>query len=263
MNDIKVFENVSDISNLSKTQLAKIESRLPDYFRGKKLIGHKTSQTSYSLQTMNMISDSPLSRMKQCLAQIDRKYTSIRENFYKMEKKKLVLSKLEQNKDYHSRLTVDEYKYQIQTVSEGIETLLREIGMFQNMYDSIMKQNNIPENWTEKDYENQEIQHMVKSSFRLAIQDISASGRVSHACVEYWEQLGIHPQLAEIRVRKYLENTQRIINEIGAITIQLMYDFLDEMVKEFGNEYKLALKRIGLNELGSEEFMAKGETKPQ
>jgi hypothetical protein len=30
---------------------------------------------------------------------------------------------------------------------------LRQIGMFQDMYDAIMKNNNIPENWSEKDYE--------------------------------------------------------------------------------------------------------------
>jgi hypothetical protein len=35
------------------------------------------------------------------------------------------------------------------------------------------------------------------------------------------------------------------------------------MVKEFGESYKFALKRTGLDELGSEEFMAKGHTKPQ
>jgi hypothetical protein len=58
-----------------------------------------------------------------------------------------------------------------------------------------MKNNNIPENWTEKDYEKQEIAHMVRSSFRIAIQDLSAIGRVSKAAVEYWEQLGIHPQI--------------------------------------------------------------------
>jgi hypothetical protein len=35
------------------------------------------------------------------------------------------------------------------------------------------------------------------------------------------------------------------------------------MVLEFKYSYKDALKRIGLNDIGSEEFMAKGNTKPQ
>ena len=42
-----------------------------------------------------------------------------------------------------------------------------------------------------------------------------------------------------------------------------MYDFLDKMADEFKDSYKHALTRIGLDELGSEEYMAEGATKPQ
>tara|TARA_R110002167_G_scaffold357599_1_gene573217 strand:+ start:1881 stop:2672 length:792 start_codon:yes stop_codon:yes gene_type:complete len=263
MTDVEVFKQVTDIATLDKEQIAKITSRLPEYKRGSSIIGHSTSQSSYSLQTMNMISDSPLARMKQCLAQIDKKYKAIQEAYYKIEKKKLTVEKLKDKTDPHSRLTVQEYQSQIESITMLMNTALRQIGMFQDMYDGIKKNNNIPDNWTEKDYEKQEISHMVKSSFRIAIQDLSATGRVSKAVVEYWEQLGIHPQMGEKRTRDYLLNTQEILVKIGTITIQLMYDFLDEMEQEFKDSYKLALKRTGLDEIGSEEFMAQGATKPQ
>ena len=263
MTDVEVFKQVTDIATLDKEQIAKITSRLPEYKRGSSIIGHSTSQSSYSLQTMNMISDSPLARMKQCLAQIDKKYKAIQESYYKIEKKKLTVEKLRNQTSEHSRLTVQEYQSQIESITMLMNTALRQIGMFQDMYDGIKKNNNIPDNWTEKDYEKQEISHMVKSSFRIAIQDLSATGRVSKAVVEYWEQLGIHPQMGEKRTRDYLLNTQEILVKIGTITIQLMYDFLDEMEQEFKDSYKLALKRTGLDEIGSEEFMAKGHTKPQ
>lgn len=61
----------------------------------------------------------------------------------------------------------------------------------------------------------------------------------------------------------YIKMCQEMINKGIPITIQLMDDFLDDMVKEFGEAYKKALKRMGLDELGSEEFMASGVTKPQ
>ena len=144
-----------------------------------------------------------------------------------------------------------------------MNTALREIGMFQDMYDAIKKNNNIPDNWTEKDYESQEISHMVKASFRLAVQDLSATGRVGKAVVEYWEQLGIHPQLAESRTRSYLVLIQEKINSSEKVTIRDMYEFLDKMADEFKDAYQDALSRMGLDELGSEEFMAKGATKPQ
>ena len=69
--------------------------------------------------------------------------------------------------------------------------------------------------------------------------------------------------MGEKRVRDYLHNTQEILNKIGVITIQLMYDFLDEMNEEFKDSYKLALDRIGLDTIGSDKFMADGATKPQ
>jgi len=263
LTDIEIFKHVTDIATLDENQITKIISRLPEYKRGSSMIGHGTSQSSYSLQTMQMISDSPLSRMKQCLAQIDKKYNALQEAYYNIEKKKLTIEKLKNITAAESRLTVQEYSSQIESITISMNTALREIGMFQNMYDSIKKNNNIHDNWTEKDYELQEISHMIKASFRLAIQDLSASGRVGKAVVEYWEQLGIHPQLAESKTRTYLVLTQEKINSSTKVTIRDMYEFLDKMAFEFKDAYQDALSRMGLDELGSEEFMSKGVTNSQ
>jgi len=262
-NDITIFTSDSKLITLDNEQIEKINSRLPEYKRGRSMIGHGTSQSSYSLQTMQMISDSPLSRMKQCLAQIDKKYKALQEAYYSIEKKKLTIEKLKKQTDSHSRLTVQEYESQIESITISMNAALREIGMFQDMYDGIKKNNNIPDDWDEKDFEKQEIANMVRSSFRLGIQDLSASGRVSRAVVEYWEQLGIHPQLAETRTRSYLVLIQEKINSSETVTIRDMYNFLDVMAEEFKDSYQDALSRIGLDELGSEGFMAQGVTKPQ
>ena len=263
MNDITLLNSIPELATLDKQQVAKITERLPDFHRGKALIGHSTSQTSYSLQTMNMVSDSPLSRMKQCLAQIGKKYEALKEAYFKVESLKLELKEKSKSNDEQSQLRVREIQGQLESISLNMENALRQIGLFQNMYDDIKKSNNIPDDWTEQDFEKQEIEHMIKSSFRIAIQDLSATGRVSKAAVEYWEQLGIHPQVAEVRTRNYLVVIQEKINKSDEVSIDDMYEFLDNMVKEFGKEYKKALERIGLSELGSEEFMAKGVTKPQ
>ena len=140
---------------------------------------------------------------------------------------------------------------------------VRQLGMFQNMYDSIKKNHNIPDDWTEEDFEKQEIENMIKSAFRLGIQELTATGRITNPCVEWWEQLGIHPQVAESRVRDYLQMTNDKIRNGDKVTIKEMYNFLDSMVDEFGSEWKLAIKRIGLDEIGASEFMAKGQTKPR
>jgi len=257
MNEIqlKTFKDNLPENAITKNQLAKIESRLPELHRAKAIIGHSTSQASYALQTLNMLDDSPMSRMKQCLSNIEHKYQAVREAYFKIEKKKLEIKDLESNKPVteSSRLKIRENETSIESIQNGMGNSLREIGMFQDMYEAIRKSNNIPEVWTEHDYEKQEIANMVRRSFRIGIQSLS-NGALSIAAVEFWEQLGIHPQSAEAHCRNYLQQVQKIITEGKEPDVRVMYEFLDGMAERFKDSYKFALDRIGLKELGSEEF---------
>lgn len=258
MNDIKLSEFLPP-EVITKKQLEKIVSRLPELIRVKAKIGHSTSQTSYALQTLAMLDDSPMSRMKQCISNIEHKYQASREACFKIEKLRVKMKECFKNEvptpsPEMVKVLIREADTQIEAIINGVGNAMREIGMFQDYYDAIRISNKIPENWTEKDFEEQEIGNMIRRSFRLAIQDISATGRVSRAAVEFWEQLGIHPQLAATITQGYLQKTQNTIAEKKTITVKVMYDFLDQMVKEFKDCYTLALKRIGLEELGSEEF---------
>jgi len=258
MNEIqlKTFSDNLPVKAITKNQLAKIESRLPELYRAKAIIGHSTSQASYALQTLNMLDDSPMSRMKQCLSNIEHKYQAVREAYFKIEKKKLETRDLESNKPVNesSRLKIRENETLIEAIQNSMGNSLREIGMFQDMYEAIRKSNNIPEVWTEHDYEKQEIANMVRRSFRIGIQSLSNGGSVSIASVEFWEQLGIHPQSAEAHCRNYLGQVDKIIKEGKEPDVRVMYEFLDGMAERFKDSYKFALDRIGLKELGSEEF---------
>ena len=249
---IDVFQN----TDISKAEHDRIISRLPEYQRGSAIIGHSTSQTSYSLQTMNMISDSPMSRMKQCLAQINKRYNALREAHFKVEKMKLEIQDLDRNGDKYSKLEAADKSSLVSQTTKSMNTSFREMGMFQDMYDSIMKNNNIPENWSEKDFEAQELDNMIRSSYRLAIQDLTHSGRCSQAVVEYWEQLGIHPQVGEIETRMYMSGIQESLEKGDIITIQHMYFFLDAMVEKHKDDWNNVIKRIGLDTIGSERYMA-------
>ncbi len=249
---LESFKNTS----LTKENYNRIISRLPEYNRASSIIGHSTSQTSYSLQTLNMISDSPISRMKQCLAQISKRFNALREAHFKVEKMKLEINELDKKKDLFSKLEADEKHSLIQEITKNMNQALKEIGMFQDMYDSIMKNNNIPENWSEKDFEKQEISNMIKSSYRLAIQDITQTGRCSKAVVEYWEQLGIHPQVGEIETRIYANGIQERITNGGIVTIKDMYIFLDAMAEKHKDGWENVIARIGLDEIGSNRYCA-------
>jgi len=139
MEDITLFEN----TGIERKQYDKVLSRLPEYHRGSVIIGNSTSQSSYSLQSMQMISDSPFSRLKQCLAQIDKRYQALRESHFKIEKMKLEIEDLKEKSDKYSRLEVDEKIVLIEEIQKKMAQSFRRMGMFQDMYDAIMKNNNI------------------------------------------------------------------------------------------------------------------------
>lgn len=275
MSEIEKYTESIVFETIDKEQLAKISSRFPEFYRASKIIGHSTSQTSYTLQTLHMISDSPFSRMKQCISQINKKKLALHEAYFKVEKMKLKIEELyKKDQSFLSfikfkkiskleRLEIRENEELVKTISISMENALRQIGMFQDMYESIRVSNDIPEDWTELDYEKSEIGNMIKSSFRIAIQDISATGRVQKAAVEFWEQLGIHPQLATTMAANYYEFVQKKLENKESVTIKIMYDFLDQMAKKFKDSHKLALERMGLKGIGSEQFMANGATKPK
>jgi len=257
MNDksLKTYSENLPSNAITKNQLAKIESRLPELHRAKSMIGHSTSQSSYALQTLTMLDDSSHSKMKQCISNIEHKYQAVREAYFKIEKMKLEIKDLESNKLTESgRLKVRENQTSIESIQNSMGNALREIGLFQDFYESIRISNNIPKDWNEHDYEKQEIANLVRRCFRIGIQSLSASGRVSIAFVEFTEQLGIHPQVAETYCRNYLQQVQKVIDEKKGLDVRTMYEFLDGMAEKFKDSYKFALDRIGLKELGSSEF---------
>ncbi len=88
MNDVIPFTEFNLVT-LNQKQLEKINDRLPLLHRASYIIGHSTSQASYSLQTLQMMSDSPLSRLKQIISQINKKYQALREAYFKVENIKL------------------------------------------------------------------------------------------------------------------------------------------------------------------------------
>jgi len=236
LNDIELIENL-EITSINKDQLIKIKKRLPEYHRVKKIIGHSKSQAQYTLLTLQMITDSPMSRMKQCIA------------YYDIEKRKDNFKNL-------SEIEKRETESIIISLQDSMGNALRGLGLFQDFYEAIRINNKIPVNWNESDYEKQEIANMVRHSFRLGIQELSAHASVSKSAVEYWEQLGIHPQIAETDCRKYLNMVHDMITKDKEVTIKIMYEFLDAMAFKFKDSYKFALDRIGLKELGSEDFRA-------
>jgi len=288
----KDAKNLVEFKTMNDKTLAVIAERMPEINRATNVFGKKNSQVTGKLMTLNMISTGPYRRIKQCLAQIERKRGALKENIFKLRKDKVRLDRLQYKKEQLQRKIIasgeneilnprtgdphdpimlsfdlEELEISIQNKAANIadttlyiEGALKEIGMYQESYLEIKESNDIPDNWDESDYEEEEVGEHVKTAFLHVIRDVENSGRLNVGTHEYLEQFGINPHTALVMVKSYLANTDKM-SEGETISINALYDFLDKMFDMFGQEYKKAMERLGIKNLVSGDFLFKDHHK--
>jgi len=262
--EFKVFDN---------NKLAKLASNMPEINRATNVFGRQNSQTTGKLMSLHMISQSPYRRLKQCLAEIERKRQALKENIFKLRKERVELDKLiakkqrwfdgeteldDIDRDFELQLLNIEIEEKVANIGDTsiyIEGALKEIGMYQDAYNEIKESYNIPDDWDEDDFEKCEIEEHIKTSFLHAIRDVEMTGRLNVGTHEYLEQYGVNPHAAYALVKQYLAQVEEITASGNAPSIQVLYDFLDKMYNLFKNEYKHAMRRIGLKKLISDDYL--------
>jgi hypothetical protein len=266
--DFKVFDN---------KKLAKLAKNMSEINRATNVFGKQNSQTTSKMMSLNMVSQSPYRRLKQCLAQIERKRSALKENVFRIRKEKIKMDRiLYRRKQLEDQLNtndigvdqqeikfkIDLIDVEIQKKASGIadstiyiEGALKEIGMYQESYYEIKESYNIPDSWNEEDYEKAEIEEHIKTAFLHAIRDLEMNGRLNVGTHEYLEQYGVNPQTAVFFTRDYLNTHAEMISEGKVPNINTLYEFLDKMYDVFKDEYKHAMKRTGLKNIISTDFL--------
>lgn len=256
IHDIEKIGNITDVNKLQK-----VFEFMPEIKRGVCNVGKFDSQTTTSLMTLNMIDAGPYRVLKQILSQIDAKMSALRENVYKILKLQIRLTELESISD-KSKLEVLEISEIISNIDHSkpyINSAVREIGALQDRYKEVVNNHNIPENWTEEDFEEAEIEHHIKCIFRNAIRDRMA-GCCNMGTMEYMEQYGIEPVYAYTLVDNFLIALRQGLSEnLEPPSIEIRYQFYDDMYNRFKNEYKKAIKRIGINSIHYPDWLIKEE----
>lgn len=221
----------------------------------------QNSQTTASLMTLNMVDHGPFRIIRQIMAQVEKKRAALKEVMYKHAENELrwheINDELKEELDDHkrARLHLERQKLEADAAdsTNHIEAALKEIAAYKRRYEEILKNNDIPEEWSEEDFEAAEIEHHIKSIFRNAIRDRLQGGN-NMGTMEYMEQFGINPAIGYGHVVKYLQslNEESDINDL--------YEFLDAMYDKFKDEYKKAMERIGLDSITQSDFLMKNHT---
>ena len=257
-------EKALTFRTIDEKALAEINEWMPEVNRATACFSKQNSQTTTSLMTLNMVDAGPYRTLRQIMAQVEKKRAALKENIYKIELKKVrheeLTEQLEQATGTEARkLEIKRAKigYDIVDAQPHIEASIKELGALKRRYEEVCKNNNIPEDWNEEDFEDAEIEHHIKSIFRNAVRD-RLQGTHNMGTMEYMEQFGINPITAYALVDKYINDLRTmIIEEDRGADITAHYNFYDGMFNLFKDEYKKALARLGLESTTHADFLMK------
>ena len=214
MNELVEIQNsVSGLATMTTEKIAKISERMAEMERANNSLGRRNTQTTNQLMTLTMMTDSPYRRLRQCLSQIERKKASLREHFFKFQKKQLEIKEWEKEDTPLARINISEARSGMENAKVYIDGALKEIAVFQDAYEEIRKNNDIPLMWDEEDAELDEIRHHIRQAFRQSHIDMILTGTITQGNAEYLEQYGIHLQTARNYIKQYINQCERLISE--------------------------------------------------
>jgi len=250
-----IEQMASSMSTMTPDKVSTISKRMVEMDRANKSLGRKNTQTTNQLMTLTMMTDSPYRRLRQCLTQIENKRSAVEKHYWDWREKEVELRELEEAGDDLSQIKIQRYEHERARGILYIEGALKEIAVFQEAYEEIRKNNNIPEEWDEEDAEMDEIKHHIRQAFRQSHRDMTLTGSITQGNAEYLEQYGIHLQTARNVIAKYIATCEKMLEEGNIPNVNHLYEFLDSAVEVFGQEYKNVLAHMGLENLVRQEFL--------
>ena len=260
MNELVAIQNnITGLPTITKEKMALINERQVEIERARQTLGRKNTQTTNQLMTLTMLTDSPYRRLRQCITQIEKRKRALRDSYYNLQKSEINIREWEEKGDELSLINIEEAREGIEESKVYIDGALKELAVFQEAYEEIRKNNDIPVLWDEEDAELDEIRHHIRQAFRQSHRDMILTGSISQGNAEYLEQYGIHLQTARNFIASYIGAVEKLINEEGKMpNIDHLYEFLDHCVEVFGEEYIKVMNHIGITKLVRSEWLFKG-----
>lgn len=246
----------AEFPTITAQALARIEAGMIEQRRVCKIFGRSNSQTNTKLMSLTMLAAAPLRHLRQCAAEIEKRQQALQENAIRLRRAQLEAAKFreeaEELRGYARELKLLEAEEKDLLISASrpyVEGALKDIAALQEAYEQIKTTHGIRDNWDEADFEAGEIEHHLKSLFRLAYKDLTATGRMSSAASEYAEQFGIHPMVVERRAREYIAECESMFSAKSAPSVANFHHWLDLCHLAHKNDVRSAVEWLGLTEL--------------
>ena len=254
---VEIHNNIKGLPTITKEKMALINERQVEIERARQTIGRKNTQTTNQLMTLTMLTDSPYRRLRQCITQIENRKRALRGAYYDFQKSEVEIKEWKEKGDDLSLISIQQSRDSMEDAKVYIDGALKELAVFQEAYEEIRVNNNIPVLWDEEDAEMDEIRHHIRQAFRQSHRDMILHGTITQGNAEYLEQYGIHLQTARSVIGKYIATCEALIEEGKVPNIDHLYEFLDSCVEVFGEEYIKVMNHIGIKELVRSEWLFK------
>jgi hypothetical protein len=244
------------LPTITPASLARIEAGMVEQRRIAQIFGRSNSQTSAKLMSLTMLAAGPYRHLRQCAAEIERRQQALRENALRLRRAQLEAQQAREEADSLSGvardlrlLDAEEKEQQILSARTYVEGALKDVAALQDAYAQIRAAHGIRDAWDEADFEAGEIEHHLRSAFRLAYRDLMHTRRVSSAACEYAEQFGVHPAVLHRRAAEYVAACEAMLSAGQAPSVDHLHDWLDACYQAHKDDVKRAVARLGLTDL--------------
>ena len=231
----------------------KVQGFLPEiqekasYFRS-------NSQSTISLQTLTMLNgQSPLRMLRQIAAETDKKKRALLEAQLNLKKKQ---KKIQKAKNDHELVSI--LSLQLEDFEQSVHNAMKDIAVLSDRYNEIKAKNNITD-WTEEDFEREELGFHIRRGFELGYQQIMQGGRLGKDIIEYLQQYGVHPQVASREIIGYYNKIETDINNGIYPDVCVLEAWLDIMKEKYKGEASKVTQRI----FGTDSILSVENTIPR
>jgi len=204
---------------------------------------------------MTVSHPTPIRNIRQCLAEINKSKLALQESYYKVEKLKIEVEKLKRKLNNETdeleikllNIRIEEKQVQIYNITQNQNGAIRRVSNYIEQIKSIKQSYNL-DNFTEKDFEEEEEKYHIMKAFEQAITAArSRNGVIDEGNHIYFLQIGINGALAQKYVYELFKQENEILSKGAIPSPSLVFDFLNEMAVIFKGCSKFVVDKKGMN----------------
>lgn len=244
---IQSFGNTSLLVNSTK-----VDKAIQNVEELQSIWNHSHSQWSW--KHLNLSYHAPYKNMRQIAAEMAKKKAALNEAKWRHVEVEIKIRKIEEELqkeglDYWREV---ELKVKLTKLKEGlaegmsyVEGAMKDVLTLNALYEELKAK---VSGFSEHDIEKEETKSHLKRSIVQCIRDVRQFGSISKGEQEYVEQIGVNPMKLQAVLRAYVENEAKQ----QTWDVSGLYEFVDKLVDELADVYKVDVARMKLQGFSSE-----------